>query len=96
MSVGGDIDILHGEQVEIDVAVDLAAGASDVEIPAAEWKILRLVRIHHEWRGRVQKSKNAVAPAPGFSFAIELFERRGVRLAVLQVPDFTSVRGELR
>src|ERR1035441_7799527 len=39
LRIGGDIDAWHGEKVEIDVPGDGAAGAADVEIPAAQREI---------------------------------------------------------
>jgi hypothetical protein len=38
LGVGNDIDARHGEEVQIEVAGDRAAGAADVEVPAARGK----------------------------------------------------------
>ena len=46
----------HREEVEIHESRHRASGASDVQIPAAERKILRLTRIHDEGRGRLQRA----------------------------------------
>lgn len=50
--VGGDVHTGDGEEIEVDVTVDTLAGAADVEVPAAEGEILRLVGIEDEGGGR--------------------------------------------
>src|ERR1035437_1996958 len=71
LRIGGDIDAWHGEEIEIDVAGDGAAGAADVEIPAAEREIGGLARVHDERRGGLQ---GATQPAAGLARAIALLE----------------------
>ena len=90
LRIGGDIDTGHGEEVEIDVAGDGAAGAADVEIPAAQREIDGLARVHDERRGGLQR---AAQPAAGLARAIALFESRGVPHLLGRRQDF-ELRGK--
>jgi hypothetical protein len=78
LGVSGDVDAGHREQIEIDVAVDHAAGTPDIKIPAAEGKTEGLGRVHHKGRWRLQRAAEAVAPACGCAPFVSVFERGGV------------------
>ena len=62
--IGGHVHAGDGQQVEIDVAVNGAAGSADVEIPAPERKIRGLGGIQEDGQGRLEQAAQAGQPAP--------------------------------
>src|SRR5262249_28807016 len=53
----------HRHQIEIHVSIDGRPCAAQIQVPAAERKILRLGGIHDERRGRVDGARQPVDPA---------------------------------
>jgi hypothetical protein len=55
LRVGRDIDSGNGDHVQIDVALNSAAGSTDIQIPSAEGKIHGLRWISHQRLRRREK-----------------------------------------
>src|SRR5271166_711469 len=74
LGIGRDADSGYFYQVQIHVPRDAPPRAADIEVPAAEGKVLGLPGICHKGRRRFQKAPQTVLPSSRVSCSIQGFE----------------------
>ena len=62
LRISRDIDSGHRKQIQVDVSINSPACAPDVQVPTAEWKVVRLGGIPHKGRRWLQKAEQPTLP----------------------------------